>query len=332
MNHYSNPKDRKKSIIRTLIVVLALAAVMIFGFYMMSDEDIHYSDNDDTNTKTGITIDGKEYVPRSNILSYLFIGVDQDVKVEEMSEDTGTGQSDVLILLIIDKVNNTYAILPVNRDTVTYVDSLDDDNHVLSGTEMQLAFAHASGDGKKGSCENTMKAVSGLLRGQRIDGYYAMNLHGIGIVNHDLGGVTVTVKDDFSMADSSLIMGETITLTDEQAETFVRSRMSMDDPTNENRMGRQSVFIESAKPVFFDKTNQDSSFPLDLYDDLSEYAVTSLSKNDISKISKALLKNEDLGTFNIEGESSLDDYGFLQFIPDEKSLDNIIVKLFYEPR
>lgn len=334
MKHIKS-KNQKRKIIRAAIVVTLLITVMLFGMYMMKDDGSHFMDDTSENAQENkvITIDGRNYVPRSNLLSYLFIGVDRKGTIAEQSSDNvGTGQNDVLFLLVIDKVNDTYALLPINRDTLAYTESLDDDNTVLAGTMMQIALAHASGDGREGSCENTVRAVSALLGQQKIDGYYAMNIDAIGIINHDLGGVTVTIEDDFSQEDSSLTQGQTITLNDDQAESFVRGRMSMSTPTNENRMGRQQAFLEAAKPVFFEKTRADAKFPLTLYDDLSPYVVTNLSKNDISRISKALLNNKDLGTFEIEGEISVDEWGFCQFEADESSLEHIIASLFYEEK
>lgn len=49
-------------------------------------------------------------------------------------------------------------------------------------------------------------------------------MDGIVEMNDLLGGVTVTVEDDFSQVDSSLVMGKRVTLTGQQALTFVRSR------------------------------------------------------------------------------------------------------------
>lgn len=53
------------------------------------------------------------------------------------TESDGTGQSDVLELLVIDTKKNTYHKLPINRDTITDVKSLDDDGSYLATTKTQ---------------------------------------------------------------------------------------------------------------------------------------------------------------------------------------------------
>ena len=53
------------------------------------------------------------------------------------------------------------------------------------------------------------------------------------------------------------MMGETVTLTDAQAEHFVHDRMNVGDGTNEGRMRRQDAYIESLKGVMTDKVKED---------------------------------------------------------------------------
>jgi anionic cell wall polymer biosynthesis LytR-Cps2A-Psr (LCP) family protein len=144
-----------------------------------------------------------------------------------------------------------------------------------------------------------------------------------------VGGVTVTIEDDFSAEDETLKMGETITLNDEQAVHFVRGRMSVGDGTNENRMHRQKVYLEALQPLLMEKAESEK-FVLNLYDALQDYMVTTLTGKDCSKMAKAVLKNESLGTLQIEGENSIDEYGFVQFIPDQDSLADVVIQLFYE--
>lgn len=121
------------------------------------------------------------------------------------TESDGTGQSDVLELLVIDTKKNTYHKLPINRDTITDVRSLDDDGSYLATTKTQIALAHANGDGMELSCENTVDAVSNMLYGIRIEGYISLNMDSIKILNHLAGGVPVTIEDDFSQSDKSLV-------------------------------------------------------------------------------------------------------------------------------
>ena len=141
------------------------------------------------------------------------MGLDAQGEAEKVEEYDGTGQCDTLQVLVLDETNHTYTSLPINRDTMTDVKSLDDDGTYLATTRMQISLAHATGDGMETSCENTVDAVSNLLYGQTIDGYASLNMDAIEVLNHLVGGVTVTIEDDFSKEDPTLTMGETVTLT-----------------------------------------------------------------------------------------------------------------------
>lgn len=276
-------------------------------------------------------INGVKCRPKTRMKTYLFMGVDNkgDVTAVESEEDS-SGQCDVLQLLVIDQNANTYAIVPINRNTITAVKSLEDDGTYIATSDVQIALAHANGDGLEISCENTVDAVSNLFYGVQIDGYMALNMDAIATINHLAGGVTVTIEDDFSESDPSLQMGDTVTLTDEQAMHYVHDRMNVGDGTNECRMRRQDAYMAGLQEIFMQKASENDSFVMDAYSALGEYMVTDLSKKDCSKIAKAILKNESLGKFTIDGTTSLDYLGFDEFYPYQDSLADVVLQLFYE--
>ena len=72
-----------------------------------------------------------------------------------------------------------------------------------TGTRVtQICLSHGIGDGKEQSCLLTQKAVSWLMLGINIDFYISMEMDGISALNDALGGVTVTLTDDFSVVGS----------------------------------------------------------------------------------------------------------------------------------
>lgn len=332
----SRTEEEKKSLKRKAIVlpvVLALIGILTAVMYVMVDKRDIFSIDQFLNPKlyNTVEINGVQCRRRTRIKSYLFMGVDASGKVgEENSRDAGTGQSDVLQLIVIDQNANTYTVLPISRDTIAAVRSLDEEGNVLAETDIQISYAHAKGDGKEISCENAVYAVSKYLYGQPIDGYLSLNMDSISVINHQLGGVPVTIEDDFSQFDPSMKIGETIKLTDEQAVYFVRYRRYVGDSTNESRMRRQDQYLANAQPIFMEKLYDDENFMLDFYDALSDYMVTSLTGKDISKLAKAMRSNEYLEPPQIEGEIGHDDFGFKQFFPDAESVGEAVLELFYE--
>lgn len=329
MGNGKNKKQKVNSFLLLGVFVIMCIVLMLLFFVLDGNSSNQNVEEEEYNT---VTIDGKAYTPKSNIETYLFIGVDSTRENREDENFVGSGQCDTLSVLVIDKVANTYVRLPINRDTVTEVRSLGENGEDLGTSQLQIALAHSTGKDEEQACENTVEAVSTLLKGQKINGYACLDMDSIAALNHLVGGVTVTIEDDFSKTDTTLIKGKTIKLSDEQAVNFVRGRMEVGDGTNESRMRRHDAYINALKEVVLEKSQSNSSYPLTIFNGLQEYMTTNINGNGVSRISKALIKNEDLGKLEIKGTSKIDDYGFNAFEIDEDSLNEVIVQLFYKEK
>lgn len=280
---------------------------------------------------TTITVDGVEYKPKQNVVSYLVMGIDRDGTVDREKAAADPGRCDAIYLLVIDKAADTFAIININRDTVTQVHSLSPTGEDLAVTPIQIALAHENGDGMEMSCRNTVQAVSDLLMGVTIDHYAAVNIEGIKVINHSVGGVDVLIEDDFGEEHPDLVQGKIVHLDDDQAYLFVRSRKNTGDGTNAGRLRRQQQYIEAIKPLLKENYQKNASFPLKLAHSLESYMVTDMTDKDYSYIAKALLQNEDLGILTIEGETAVDEMGWVAFYPDEDSIRELVLRLFYTP-
>ena len=153
-----------------------------------------------------------------------------------------------------------------------------------------------------------------------------MNMDGIAIVNDAVGGVPVTITSDFSLVDDSLPMGETVTLTGQQAETFVRGRRNVDDQTNISRMARQRVYLAS----FFEQLKkQDDNTILKAYDEVFPYTVTDIGSQTVTEMIDYLRSYEQLPMLTIDGEAKIENDHWAYYL-DETSLQNTILQLFYQ--
>lgn len=312
-------------------LTILIFAVAVGGIiYLNRGGDVKASsEKESTKTAEYVEIDGVKYTPKQNVEAFLFIGADSTDTVEQDKENGTRSRCDVLRLIVIDRQANTYAVIPISRDTITNVASYDENGEEIAKGEIQLALAREKGITPEQGCENTVAAVSELFLNQKIDGYMSLNMGAIATLNHEVGGVTVTIEDDFSECDPTLVMGETITLNDEQAFNFIRGRKSVGDGTNVDRMRRQEAYMAALKPMLIDRCKQSEAYALQLYKSLGDYVVTNMTDKDISRIAKAILKNEDMGEFSISGELSEDEMGWIAFTPDEKSIEEIVFKLFY---
>ena len=250
-----------------------------------------------------LSLDGKKYRYSSDYETYLFIGTDASGNEEAEGEEYTGDMADFLLLAAVNRTERTYTLLQLNRDTITEISMIGKDGKGEASADMQLCTAHWFGGTQQESCENTVKAVSDMLGGIAIDGYYSMSMEELPALNHAAGGVTVTIESDFSDIDPSMKMGETITLTDEQAYTFVRSRYGVDDEENVSRMARQRQYMEALLQKIREKTEEDPGFALRIYEELSQKSVTNVSGGRITDLLAEMAGAEGGGILQLEGES-----------------------------
>nr|WP_294530684.1 LCP family protein [uncultured Blautia sp.] len=281
--------------------------------------------------KSEIVFQGETYIPKGNLETYLFAGIDDLGKITEIREYDGSGQCDVLVVLVRDRSTDQCQMVTIDRNTITPVKSLEDDGNYISTDDMQISLAHAMSLDHVTRAENTVDAVSTLLGGAKIDYYAMVNVGAVQPANDLVGGVTVTVKDDFSGVDDSLKKGETVTLMGVHAENFIRGRMTMkDDDTNQNRMARQAQYEEGFRSAFRQKCSEDSSFPLKMYHTLEDYMTTTVTARKFSRLALLLTDETKVTKLDINGTYGVDDSDWQTFTPDTDSLKQVILTLFYK--
>jgi len=180
------------------------------------------------------------------------------------------------------------------------------------------------------SCENIRQTVSDLLWGINIDHYVSLNMDAVALANDAVGGVTVTVTDDFSAVDESIPLGE-VTLHGQQSINFVRLRRDVGDQLNVSRMERQEAYMNGFLTSLKAKLGQGESFSLSLYESILPYMVTDCSANTFSAVL------DDYGDYSLseiitpDGENVRGEE-YMEFHLDEEALDSLILRLFYAPK
>ena len=188
------------------------------------------------------------------------------------------GQSDFLLLLVLDKENKTITPIHINRDVMTEITILGVLGDEAGTINSEIARSHGFGDGKEQSCEYTCDAVRNLFLDIDIDYYVSMNLDGISELNDFMGGVTVTINEDMSALDPAMTAGTTLTLHGDQAEYFVRSRMNVGDGTNTARMERQRQYMAELGRMVYDRLQEGAGFIGELFDELEPMLVTDMAR------------------------------------------------------
>lgn len=318
------------------LILIVLAAIVLLGFVVATaiDKDRKtavvegsgLSPNQPQALKN--EFNGEDYVLNEDISTLLFMGIDDFGPAVSSGVYKNDGQADFLVLVLMNEKEKTYSLLHINRDTMTDVTILGLGSRPAGTSYAQIATAHAYGSGLEDSCRNTVEAVSNLLGGVPVDAYLSLTMDGVALLNDKIGGVTLTVTDDF-YNEPELVPGQEVTLTGELALKYVRVRREAADGSNLNRMQRQRQYIE----LFIDKLAekaQDESFALDAFGEIEQYMVTDMTINRFSDLSKRINDYSFTGIETIQGEA-VQGEKFMEYYADESALEEQIMKLFFVP-
>jgi LCP family protein required for cell wall assembly len=337
----------KKKTMRAVIEIIIAVLVIIAVYFIIRGMDRHdvrirqaATENEtqrvwkEFQEKTvSIKLHKKTWKFAHPVQTYLFIGTDKSGNEDAEGEEYHGSMADALMLVVVDKEEKTYGILQLNRDTITEVPMLLQDGSANASAQMQLCTAHWYGKDKAASCDNTVETVSKMLGGLPIDGYYALKMDAMPLLNHEVGGVTVTLEDDMTKLDPAMKKGATLTLTDRQAELLMQSRYTMEDDRNTQRMRRQQIFLKAFMKKIKKQNAGDINATVKLYDRLRPYATTDIKMNDLTALLKDMQGYTDKGIITIDGTSKIgeklhDGKKHWEFYMDEDSLETSMKQLY----
>lgn len=332
-------KERRKMLILFVALILAMIVfgigLKIFENHMpepvISEDGFLMDEQSEELAALGsLKLNGNIYSYYHDFETYLIMGTDKtgaDSKVYQGS------MSDFLMLVIVDKTDNNYSFLPINRDTMSEVRLIQDDGTGVATAELQLCTAHWYGGNAEQSCANTVESISKLFGGLKINGYYAIPMDEIPKLNHSVGGVTVTLLEDFQDIDRQMKKGETLALSDEQAYRYIHDRYGVGDEKNTSRMKRQQQYMEAFFTKAKEKAKSDKAYVGQLFREFEQTATTNLTAKKISGLTNRLIKGTQKGFFEIKGTSKIgkalgDGIDHAEFYPDKESIIDVLTKIY----
>lgn len=320
---------RRFDIAKILLYVSIAVLVLIMLYIGMRMLETYFQNAEEAAPSASKVLvrDGVEYYPRQDITVFLLIGVDEFGPVQDSGTHENPGAADAVMLVVFDETAKTVKLLSINRDTMLQMPMLGIGGKPAGTYYGQLALSHTFGTGLEDSCENTKRAVSSLLYDLRIDHYVSMNMDAIRLLNDAVGGVQVTVTDDFSKTDLAIPMGD-VCLTGEQALHYIRARQDLGDQLNVSRMQRQSQYAEQFGLALREKVNDSDQFVFDAYGQVEQYLVTDCSAVVLNSVVSHFRDYTFEETLTLEGENRKGEK-YMEFYVDEEALDKTIIELFY---
>lgn len=277
------------------------------------------------------------YKLNKDLKTYLFIGIDDARTAEEAENDPehpNTHQCDTLILYIVDEANKAYSTLAISRDTLVINDILDADGEPVAQTKQQLEFAYSYSFNQEKNSENVVRSITRLLGGIGIDGYVTLGYSAIPAVNDTLGGVTVTIDEDLTNADPSLVQGATVTLMGDTAMRYLRARMNVGDGENPGRMRRQQVYLNAFTTKLAEEAGKNSGIINDLYNAALPYMTSNMSSGEITNLALKCSSYSKADALTLTGTLENVTYKTgktnAEYTVEQSTVDSAVLQLFYD--
>ena len=325
----------KSNYLKYVVIALAIVFLITAALLLVKAWENGRGRFPNSSTEDGVVeYEGNEYVLKDNIETFLMIGLDKFEGADSADSHESGVQADFLMLFVFNNDTKQCTAIHINRDTMTKVNKLS-----VGGTtvveaytkQIALAYNYVSGDNDKIKCRNTKDSVEHLLCNVDVNHYLSLTMDSVPEISDLVGGVEVTVLDDFTGIDDTLVKGENVILTGEQALRYVRTRHGLEDSTNSTRMARQQQYINALYDKIISCIEADEEFIIELVDAMDNYVVYDSSDQKMKQFAEKFDEYEFLGIREIEGESTLGEE-FIEFYPDEDSVWEIVIELFYKEK
>lgn len=338
--------------VRTLLIVLLLAVCVVGGAILLAlynsgllsagrkepiqtqqsgsvkqesssqGENWETMDPDTESSSNGV--DGQEWKRRPGITTILFLGIDSKASVQSNEMIGNNGRSDTMLLFILNKEDKTMQVLQISRDTIVPVDVYSDNQDYIYTGNMQINMQYAFGDSAARGCWLTKHKVSELLLGTQIDSYASLTIDGMVAMTEAMGGITLTLTEDWAEIDPSYEKGATVTMDGAMVERFVRYRDIEKTGSNDVRMERSDWFLSE---LFKQLKGKSSGEILRLMEAAGDSLYTDMDAETIANFSRYTLVEETLKVPGVTVEGTLHD----EYHVDEELLREMVLELFYIP-
>ena len=331
---------RQRKICMLLIIILIIVlAILGGGYYLLSQKNAASSktggQNSGSRNQTDLnqnsdTVEykGETYKYNDHLSNYLFLGIDTREAVDTYQSQADAGQADAIFLVSMDRATEKIKVLFIPRDSMTRIEVFNPYGQSLGETTDHLNIQYAFGDGKEKSCELMKTAVSNLLHGLPIQGYYSMNISGISEIGKLVGDVEIVVPDDsLEEYDPYFKEGATVVINGDNVEEFLRYRDSGKSQSALVRQQRQKTYLKALIPKLQEKTQTDSSFVGNMLNDIQPYTVTNMGNDVFVKLLNAA-GNSTLETQTVPGEGVEGEY-YDEYHVDDDALYKLVLSMFY---
>lgn len=319
---YRSTRSTMVNIVLAVVIVLLIG--ILFWLFIRQRQPSQNVEEQSQAIHTSVRYDGVTYRYNTELTNILFLGIDKEEDITQLHLPSDSGQCDFLALLSLNKETKEARILQINRNTMTELDFYDMFGNYSTSMDGQIALQYAYNIGGSSSCWAVKKTVREMLMGIPIEAVLAMDISSVPLINDLLGGVTVTIEQDYTYIDPAFVKGEQVLLKGEQAESFVRYRDIMEFNSIEDRMSRQMEYLIGLIEVVSEYSGTQ------LYELMEPYLETVIVTDMTADLAKSLPSYHYLTDeiAALPGEEVMGEY-YEEFILDEDGVRKLILSMFY---
>ncbi len=300
-------------------------------------DDLKYDNNANVQT---VTIDGKQYSAKQNVITVLMLGIDSDGSAEKTAQGE---RSDMMLLCTVDLEGGeegiTFTSIP--RDTRTTVHKVDANTGKILDKDWITKLNHAYNIGgmtKGYGADNAMRATEDLIE---IDGqlsipvqyYLSIDLEHLSDLADALGGVEVTLDQNYPDIGKK---GDTINLKGEKVRLYLQNRKQMEGGETDRQRHEQEFMMAIARKIKDMGAVQSAS---KLFTQLQDVVHLNLNLDQIVAMAGVLDKVSlediertifEVGDYSMEYDEYMGrDLDF--YMMDEQELTEKMLGLYYNP-
>lgn len=318
-----NTMTRNKNKLFYIGVILMFIGCLSVGLVLFQSKDPTVTNTTDSDYHT-VEYKNKKYEYDTSIINVLAMGVD--------SSDGSVGQTDALQLYSFNRKTKSIQVISLNRDTLTPIQLFDVEHNSLGWKKQHLALAYAYGRDTANGALLTNQAVSKMLYGIPVNKYVAIDLSKLSELQDVVGSFEVTVPNDSLVSvNPEWTKGSVITLDSSNVESFVRTRDTDQDYTNEYRMERQRVYLNAYYAKLNEKLQSGYKEVLNKIYNLLQNVTSNITYNEIKsyvKMVQTYSYTQD-EFYELPGKHRVGDMHD-EFILDKSQLKKMLIDLYYK--
>lgn len=278
-------RNRKwiKAALLAIALILLLTAAVICTIRWRGKRQL----TNDTSTIVGdvegtVPYQGKDYQVREDVINILCLGVDREEDMMfDYGDGTSVGQADAIFVASIDLKDDRMRIIAVPRDTMVSLQIYNKLGFYSGRVNGQITLQYAYADGGDMSCYLMKRRVSELLCNIPIHGVAAVNLSCIPVINDAVGGVCVTMDEDYTWINPAFEQGAELRLWGEDARDFIQRRDTSVAGSAFTRISREKQYLEAFIAQAKQAVKRDVGLPFELMEELKNNMVTDLSAEEV---------------------------------------------------